>query len=264
MTGSSTSPERRTSVRASLLSAAAIAGLLAGLVTAGFHAVATEPLIDRAVAIEEASDAEHGEDSGHADEGVSRPTQRIGLWFGWGSLGLTWGVMTAAALLLAARLLEFDITTRARLLAGAAGFWVFAGVPALKYPANPPGVGNSDTINERTRLFFGLGSMTLIGILVATLVVVLLARRGLRAWMGAAAGFAIVAVVAVASVLLLPEVVEESVVPADLIGEFQRYSVAGALVFWGAFAAIFTAWPRLRERLAGGGEKARLDAADAR
>lgn len=264
MTASNTSPAAlHKPLRGSLLSAAAIAGLLAGLVTAGFHAVATEPIIDRAVAIEEASHADHQEDVGHAEEVVSRPTQKIGLWFGWGSLGLTWGVMTAAALLLAARLLEFDITTRARLLAGAAGFWVFAGVPALKYPANPPGVGNPDTINERTRLFFGLGGVTLIAVLVAALVVVLLARRGRPVWLGVAAGLAIVTAVALGSVLLLPDVVEESVVPADLIAEFQRYSIAGALVFWVAFAAIFTAWPRLRERLAGRGAKARLNAAEA-
>ena len=46
MTASNTSPAApRKPLRASLLSAAAIAGLLAGLVTAGFHAVATEPII---------------------------------------------------------------------------------------------------------------------------------------------------------------------------------------------------------------------------
>ena len=82
--------------------------------------------------------------------------------------------------------------------------------------------------------------------------------------MGVAGGLAIVAAIALGSVLLLPDVVEESVVPADLIAEFQRYSIAGALVFWVAFAAIFTAWPRLRERLAGRRAKARLSAAEAR
>lgn len=264
MTGSSPAQTAgtRTPRRASLLSAAAIAGLVAGLLTASFHAVGTEPIIDRAIAIEAASHTEHTED-GHADEVVSRETQKIGLWVGWASLGLTWGVMTAGALVLASRLLEFDLTTRARLLAGAAGFWVFAGVPAMKYPANPPGVGNPETINERTRLFFGLGGVTLIGILLAVLVFVILVRRGRPPWLGIVAGLAIVAAVAVGSVLLLPDVPEESVVPADLIAEFRWYSLAGAAIFWSAFAGIFAAWARLRARLAGRAARGRLDAAEA-
>lgn len=248
-----------------MLAVAALAGLLAGLLTAGYHAVRTEPVIDAATAIEEASAGDvHAEDGGHADEVVSRDTQKIGLWIGWASLGLTWGVMTAAALMLASRLLDFMIGARARVVAALAGYWVFSGMAAVKYPANPPAVGDPETINERTRLFFGLAGISLIAVLVAALVAVLLSRRGRPAWLGALVGVAIVAGVGAVAGLLLPTVNEPSPVPADLISDFRMHSMIGAAIFWVAFGGLFAGWPRLRERLAGGGAKARLNAAEAR
>lgn len=252
-------------LRSSMLAVAMLAGVLAGLLTAGYHAVLTEPVIDAAIAIEEASAVDvHTEDGGHAEEVVSRGTQKIGLWIGWASLGLTWGVMAAAALLLASRLLDFEIGTRARIVAALAGYWVFSGMAALKYPANPPAVGDPETINERTRLFFGLTGISLIAILVAVLVAVLLSRRGRPVWLAATAGVAIVAGAGVVSGLLLPTVDEPTLVPADLISEFRMHSMIGAAIFWVAFGGLFAGWPRLCERLAGGAAKARLNAAEAR
>ncbi len=252
-------------LRSSMLAVAMLAGLLAGLLTAGYHAVLTEPVIDAAIAIEEASASDvHTADGGHAEEVVSRGTQKIGLWIGWASLGLTWGVMAAAALLLASRLLDFEIGTRARMVAALAGYWVFSGMAAFKYPANPPAVGDPETINERTRLFFGLAGISLIAVLVAVLVAVLLSRRGRPAWLAAIAGVAIVAGAGAVSALLLPTADEPTLVPADLISEFRLHSMIGAAIFWIAFGGLFADWPKLRERLARRGAKARLNTAEAR
>lgn len=252
-------------VRSSMLAVAMLAGVLAGLLAAGYHAVLTEPVIDAAIAIEEASAVDvHTEDGGHADEVVSRGTQKIGLWIGWASIGLTWGVMAAAVLLLASRLLDVEIGTRARMIAALAGYWVFSGMAALKYPANPPALGDPETINERTRLFFGLAGISLIAVLVAVLVAVLLSRRGRPAWLAAITGVAIIVGAGVLSGLLLPTVDEPMLVSADLISEFRMHSMIGAAIFWAVFGGLFAGWPKLRERLARRSAKTRLNTAEAR
>ena len=55
------------------------------------------------------------------------------------------------------------------LIAGAALLTVYI-VPFLKYPANPPAVGNPDTIGERTALFF---LMVALSVLLAVAAVII-------------------------------------------------------------------------------------------
>jgi thiamine transporter ThiT len=62
------------------------AGLLAGLLAGLFAFFVGEPLLDRAIAIEEASAGGH-----HDEEVFSRPTQKAGLFFATGLFGATVG-----------------------------------------------------------------------------------------------------------------------------------------------------------------------------
>ncbi|MFN0072918.1 MAG: CbtA family protein, partial [Chloroflexota bacterium] len=62
-----------------ILKAALIAGLAAGLTASVFHLIFTEPLIDRAIALEV---HEHVAEGAHEPALVSRDTQRKGLVVG--------------------------------------------------------------------------------------------------------------------------------------------------------------------------------------
>ena len=64
------------------------AGLLAGLLAGLFAFLVGEPMLDRAIALEEASAGAHHE------EIFTRPTQKVGLFFATGLFGVTcrWGV----------------------------------------------------------------------------------------------------------------------------------------------------------------------------
>jgi Probable cobalt transporter subunit (CbtA) len=81
------------------LRSAIIAGLIAAVLASLFHQVVTGPVIDRAIATEEAREAAK---PGHAHEElvVSRRGQKIGLVVGLLIYGLTWGLLVGISLYL--------------------------------------------------------------------------------------------------------------------------------------------------------------------
>jgi hypothetical protein len=119
-------------------------------------------------------------------------------------------------------------------------------VPFTKYPANPPGVGNPDTIDRRTVLFVAMICISLLALVAgARIRRQLLGRLG--AWNAAiVAGLAFVAVVAVAE-LVLPAVHETPPgFPADVLYRFRLASLGINAVLW---TAIGLGFGLLAERL---------------
>ncbi|CAM5296869.1 Membrane protein OS=Streptomyces microflavus OX=1919 GN=Smic_74880 PE=4 SV=1 [Streptomyces microflavus] len=74
------------------------------------------------------------------------------------------------------RIGSFGPRATAALIAGAARRTVYI-VPFLKYPANPPAVGNPDTIGKRTTLFFLMVALSLL-LAVAAVIIGKAARTG--------------------------------------------------------------------------------------
>jgi hypothetical protein len=85
-----------------ILKAAIIAGLLAGLTVSVFHLVVTERLIDRAIEMEEQQAHAAG---GHDEEEpiVSRRVQKGGLVLGYLLYGLTWALLFGVVFQIARR-----------------------------------------------------------------------------------------------------------------------------------------------------------------
>src|SRR4051812_34232929 len=140
------------------LVAGALVGVLAGLAAQ----LVGEPGIDAAVRIEEAAAA-----AGPATAGpeVPRPAQKAGVVLGTLLVGLAAGPVFALAAAWAAGRVRGDGWTRSlKLGAAAAGALVL--LPALKYPPNPPTVGDPATIGSRTTLYLGI---VLLGLVLAAL-----------------------------------------------------------------------------------------------
>jgi hypothetical protein len=134
------------------------------------------------------------------------------------------------------------------LAVAAAGFVAIYLIPFLKYPANPPSIGQATTIDHRTEIYFGL---MLISILT-TIGAVILGRRlttRFGAWNATliAAG-AFVAVIAVVFVVMpgLNEV--PAGFPATTLWRFRLGSLATQLALWTAIGLILGP---LTERSAG-------------
>src|ERR1700722_18900202 len=144
----------------SLLLRGMLVGLVAGLFVFAFARWAGEPQVDRAIAFETSMDRAKGEPP--EPEIVSRRIQKgFGLLTGvvlYGTaLGGIFGLVFAYA---RGRLSQSRPRVLSALIAGT-GFITIVLTPSLKYPANPPSVGNPETIGIRTAAYFMLIAMSI-------------------------------------------------------------------------------------------------------
>ncbi|MET7330840.1 CbtA family protein [Nonomuraea sp. NPDC005650] len=213
-------------------------GLLAGLIAGGFAFAFGEPGVDSAIALEEAHAAQEAPAHDHGEEAlVSRPGQKAGLFLATGLYGLAVGGIFA--LVYAGLRGRVGPRSEGGLALAAAGtaFVAVILVPFVKYPANPPAVGDPETIDSRTLLYV----VTILVGLAATAIAVATARRVTAGpwarWVAAVAAFL---VPVIAAWTLLPTVDEVPAgFPATLLWQFRLASLGTQLVFWTAFGVLF-------------------------
>ena len=219
---------------AEVLKAAVLAGLIAGAVSGGFHWIMTEPLIDRAIEMEQSL---RGSPTIRPKEPVvSRPVQKLGLVFGFLLYGGAWGVLFGL-LAYAARPWFADMSYGKHGFSLAAFLgWAVALFPLLKYPANPPGVGELETIGYRQELFLGFIALSLIGTLAALGVERWLRHRGRRARAVVLISYVIyLALIFVA----LPSNPDPVRLPPEFVRVFRTLSLLGQFLFWTVMGGTF-------------------------
>ncbi|MEU9113213.1 CbtA family protein [Streptomyces sp. NPDC048483] len=219
-----------------------VRGMLAGLAAGALALVVAyllgEPHVDAAIGFEESHSHSHGH--GHEEvEVVSRAMQSTaGLATGVLVYGVALGGIAALVFCFAlGRIGRFNARTTAALLSGAA--LVVYLVPFLKYPANPPAVGNPDTIGQRTALYF---LMMLLGILLAVGATILGRRLvpRLGTWYATVAGgTAFVVAVGIAYAFLPSYDNVPHGFPGTLLWEFRLSTLAVQAVLWAGFGLLF-------------------------
>jgi predicted cobalt transporter CbtA len=209
------------------------AGLLVGLLAGLFAFVVGEPVLDKAIALEEASEGAHHE------EIFSRSTQKVGLFFATGLFGVTvGGVFGIAYAFFRDRLAAGSDLGRSISLSGAIFVGAFL-IPFLKYPANPPSVGDPSTIRERTVAYFALVALSLLTMLVAWLSARALKARGVDApRRRLMVGVGMVLVVAVLF-LALPAGPSAEGFPLGVLWAFRFSSLGTQVVFWAGLGLLF-------------------------
>ncbi|ASQ93143.1 CbtA family protein [Streptomyces sp. 11-1-2] len=224
-----------------------VRGMLAGLGAGVLALVAAyflgEPSVDRAISFEGAHAPAHE----HEVELVSRGVQSTaGLATGVLVYGIAFGGIAALAYCVAlGRVGRFTPRATALLLSGCALLAVYV-VPFLKYPANPPAVGNGDTIGKRTTLYFLMMLLSVLLAVGATIVGKRLAPR-LGTWYATVAAVAAFAVVIGLAYAFLPVVNEvPGDFPATVLWRFRLSALAMQVVLWGGFGLLFG---ELAERL---------------
>ena len=217
-----------------------LAGALSGLIAFGFAWVFGEPEVDLAIGFEQHLRAVAGE--APEPELVSRAVQSTaGLLTGiviYGSaLGGIFSLVFAYAY---GRLGPLSPRATAAILA-TLGFGALILVPQLKYPANPPSVGEPETIAARTALYFAMIVLSAITAVAATSTARQLARR-LGAWNGAMIGGAAYLVVITVGMLILPSVSEvPAEFPATTLWNFRLASLGIETVLWTTLGLLFGA-----------------------
>jgi len=217
-----------------LLLRGVLAGLIAGLLAGAFAYLVGEPHVNAAIAIEEAA-APAGAPG--EEPLVGRGIQStVGLLLATGLYGAALGGILATAYTVLRRRLRTGSDTHAALgLAGAALTGIVV-VPYLKYPPNPPAVGNPDTIDQRTAAYL---AVLVLG-LVAVWAGVLAARTQTHQWRRATAGLTGFLVVVTVAYTLLPtfdEVPDDF--PATLLWDFRISSLGTQVVLWTALGLTF-------------------------
>jgi Probable cobalt transporter subunit (CbtA) len=260
-------------VRALVLRGAGV-GALAGLLAFVFARIFAEPVIQAAIdyeagrgEAEAALAAAAGQPAAAEDpELFSRAMQgNIGIGVGIVAFGIAIGLFFAVAYCMAYGRTGNVRVRQLSLLVGLFGFLGMFLIPFIKYPANPPAIGNPDTIRDRGALWV---LMVVVSIVVLILAVVLGQRLQARlsTWNATlVAGAAAIVVLGIVMALLpalgeLSTNVAESgsrltetpqpltdpsgkiVYPgfdADLLYRFRLYSVGAQIVLWGVLALGF-------------------------
>jgi magnesium-transporting ATPase (P-type) len=215
-----------------------LAGALAGLPAFGFAWVFGEPQVDLAIGFEQHMQAVAGE--APEPELVSRAVQSTaGLLTGILVYGCALGGIFSLVFAYAyGRVSRLSPRATAAMVAGI-GFVTLILVPQSKYPANPPSVGEPDTIAVRTALCFMMIALSVIAAVAATSTARQLARR-LGGWNSAMIGGVAYLIAVAVAMLILPPVNE---VPADFspktLWNFRLASLGIQAVLWTAFGLIF-------------------------
>ncbi|MFF0147454.1 putative cobalt transporter subunit CbtA [Amycolatopsis sulphurea] len=251
-----------------------LAGALGGLFAFVFARIFAEPPIQAAIDYEAGRDEVQSAldkaagmpmDS-EGPELFSRAVQgNLGIGLGMVLFGVAMGALFAVVYTV---LLGRVGRVRARVLAllvSGAGFVCLYLVPFLKYPANPPAVGNHATIGARTGLYLVMVAAAVLFLVAALLVGKRLAPK-LGSWNAAlVAGAAFVVLTGILMALLpslgdlagnvaehgaqgtetplpLKDAAGQIVYPgfpADTLFEFRLYSVLSQVVLWGTIALVF-------------------------
>lgn len=222
-----------------LLRTGLLGGAVAGLVGALVSWSVVEVPIRQALAIEQAREAAqaaqgHGAMAGHAHEEMfSRATQVIGGMLAVVLAGVVLGVVFVVVF---ARLRPQlpGRTDFGRMLAlASAGFVAVSLLPAIKYPANPPAVGDPDTVDTRTLYYV---SFLAVSIALLSLVFALRQRMPARwpaSW--AVTASVLLTVLGYGVMLLAWPASPDSIpsdVPAALIWQFRLSSLAELAALW--------------------------------
>jgi hypothetical protein len=224
-----------------------LAGFIAGLLCFVFAKTFGEPQVDRAIAFEEAHSKtvppeSQGGSSGREpeEELVSRHVQS------------TWGLLTVVTVYGAAMGGLFAIafaylygrvgSLSPRLLSLLLAFAAFAAlyyIPSLKYPSNPPAIGEPATIGYRTGLYLLMMLISLAAMIFSVAAVRRFAER--QGTLDAVlAGAAIFAVIIIAAQFVLPNIDEVPPdFPATVLWNFRIASLGMQAMTWGTIGILF-------------------------
>jgi predicted cobalt transporter CbtA len=225
-----------------------LVGLVAGLLVFGFGKLFGEPQVDRAITFETAMDEAKAKAAmakgmsmpAEEPELVSREVQAsIGLLTGVVVYSTAFGGLFGLVFAFAyGRVGNLSPRTVSALLA-TGGIVALYIVPNLKYPANPPSVGEPETIGMRTGFYF---LMMLISI--AAMVAAITLRKGLvpryGGWAASLIGGAGYLAVVIVATFVLPEINEvPDAFPAVLLWHFRMASLGMQAIMWATIGLLF-------------------------
>ena len=217
----------------------ALAGLAGGAALALVLLAVGEDAINRAIALEHAA----GGGASH-DEVFSRGVQQAGGVLASLVWGLALGLVFAVVFVAVRRRLATASDWRASAGMAALAFVTLILVPFLKYPPNPPGVGDPDSIGRRTLLWLLMVAWSVVATGAAWSLGRRLVSRAVPEHLRVPAAVGLHLLVVAVGLAALPGTDDAVDLPATLVWRFRLASLSGTAAFWAVFGVVF-GWLRL-------------------
>jgi predicted cobalt transporter CbtA len=226
-----------------------LSGAIAGTVLGAINQALVEPYIDRAISIETQNAIKEGEVIDPVELQNYRLWQKGGEIAAGTILGMSFGALFGVVFVYSRSLLLPQSNSNIRkalVLAGIMWFVLFL-IPALKYPANPPAVGDPETIYYREGLYIGLLAISGFSALGLALLYRKLCSRTPNNKNRIIIVPLIYAAIIVGAILIMPPNPDKISAPMDLVQGFRIASAFTMSIFWGLLGLILGAlWDRLR------------------
>jgi predicted cobalt transporter CbtA len=219
-------------------------GVIAGIILAFLNLGIVEPTIDKAIALEVQKQVSSGENVNMSELIDYRYWQKAGAFAGGAIYGAGLASLFGVVFVFArSKLSGKNNKQKAVLLAGIMWLVLFLMV-ALKYPANPPAVGDPETIYYRETLYVGyilISGSAALGMAVIWIKTRMNSKKIIIPLMYAA--------IMVTAYVVMPSNPDKIEISMDLIQTFRILTAITTGVFWGTMGLIFgSLWDKFLSR----------------
>lgn len=221
-----------------------VSGFSAGIVYGLVNLVTTEPFLDSAIELENRALFESGEEKDtpqfRAEYDSYRYWQKSGMILAGGIFGMAIGSLFGIVFAYSKKTLPGKhAVQKTLLLSGLMWFTIFI-IPFLKYPANPPTVGDPETIVLRSLLYLSFIAISGFGAVGFYQLYKRLKTKKIIVFLGYASFISI-------AFVLMPANPDEVSAPMDLVNEFRIMSAISMSIYWVAIAIVMgLLWQKLR------------------
>ena len=222
-----------------------VSGALAGFIHGTVNFTIVEPYLDQAIGIENQNLFESGEDQDTPQFWVEyegyRVWQKSGQILAGVILGISIGSLFGIVFALSRNTLPGNNDLKKAItLSGIMWFTLYI-IPFLKYPANPPTVGDGETVVLRAILYLSFIAISGLG---AFSFYKLSTKLQNNKKIISLAGYTIFIGIVF---LIMPENPDEITAPMELVNEFRIMSVLGVSSFWASIGIILGLfWNKLK------------------
>jgi predicted cobalt transporter CbtA len=221
------------------LLAGAIAGTILGILNQGI----VEPYIEQAIALENDKAASEGELINSVESSNYRIWQREGEIVAGTILGASIAALFGIVFAYSRKSIPGSSNKRKALIVAGIMWFVLFLIPALKYPANPPAVGDPETIYYRQSLyiaFLAISGFSALGLAY------LYRQLGNKVAKKAIVPAIYVAVMVIAYIAMPPNP-DQITAPMDLVTGFRVASGFTMSIFWALLGIILGSfWDKLK------------------
>ncbi|WP_415282176.1 CbtA family protein [Candidatus Nitrososphaera sp. FF02] len=220
-----------------------LSGAIAGTILALINQAAVEPFIEQAIQLEVRAAEAEGEIIDPVELRAYRDWQLGGSVATGAIMGLSYGALFGIVYAYARKGLPGKTeVAKAMVLAGMMWFVLYM-VVAVKYPANPPAVGDPVTIYLRQTLYIAMIAISGLAAVGSALVYRKMGAKSQRK----AVAIAVYAGITIVAFFALPANPDAVTAPENLVNSFRIASAATMTVFWVLLGGILGAmWGRTK------------------